>query len=179
MTIPSAGELLQFLISQGEVWVRAEQLRLRPTARMLSPEEIAQVGPFFPADVLRLVRTVELPVIPNPAFYSTLAQLGLSPPIDFQEMSGITFVDTIAFSRVRPPAAGTELRMLFHELVHVVQYRALGTGEFLRRYVTGWAQNGFQYAAIPLERWAYQLDARFAAKGPAFSVEEEVTAQLA
>lgn len=179
MTLPSASELLQFLITQGAVWVRTEQLTLRPTARVLSPTEVAQLIPFFTSEVLHEARVVDLPVIPNPDFYSVLAQLGVPPPIDFRQMSGITFVDTIAFSRARPPTQGAELRMLFHELVHVAQYRALGTDEFLRRYVVGWAQNGCQYDAIPLERSAYELDARFATGGPSFSVEQQVAAQLA
>jgi hypothetical protein len=30
-------------------------------------------------------------------------------------------------------------------LVHVVQYDLLGVDEFMDQYVTGWAQNGFDY----------------------------------
>jgi len=134
---------------------------------------------FFDCDVLNLARIVELHAIPNPDFYSSLAQMGIPAPIDFREMSGITFIDTIAFSRARPALPGAEMQMLFHELVHVMQYRVLGTDEFIRRYVTGWAENGFRYDAIPLERWAYELDSRFATGGQPFSVARELEAQLA
>jgi hypothetical protein len=49
----------------------------------------------------------------------------------------------------------------------------------MQRYVTGWAQNGFDYHSIPLERMAYDLDGRFsAAPGAPFSVRDEVTRRL-
>lgn len=65
-------------------------------------------------------------------------------------------------------------RLLFHELVHVVQYEKLGLTGFAAKYVTGFLTGGSS-EAIPLERNAYELDARFAA-APAsvFSVENEV-----
>ena len=65
-------------------------------------------------------------------------------------------------------------RLLFHELVQVVQYEKLGLGAFAAKYVTGFLTGG-TYEAIPLERNAYELDARFA-KWPqnAFSVGAEV-----
>jgi hypothetical protein len=58
--------------------------------------------------------------------------------------------------------------------VHVVQYRILGVAAFVRRYVLGWANNGRRYEAIPLERDAYELQARFESNpGRPFSVERE------
>jgi len=65
-------------------------------------------------------------------------------------------------------------RLLFHELVHVVQYEKLGVVEFASKYVKGFLSGG-SYEAIPLEMNAYELDARFAA-APAkgFSVASEV-----
>jgi len=65
-------------------------------------------------------------------------------------------------------------RLLFHELVHVVQYEKLGIVNFAAKYVNGFLSGG-SYEAIPLEMNAYQLDARFAA-APAetFSVSDQV-----
>jgi hypothetical protein len=60
-------------------------------------------------------------------------------------------------------------------MVHVVQYGWLGVAEFTSQYVEGWAQNEFSYAAIPLEREAYELQERFdSAPQDTFSVEEIV-----
>jgi hypothetical protein len=65
-------------------------------------------------------------------------------------------------------------RLLFHELVHVVQYEKLGVPEFARKYVMGFLRGG-SYKAIPLEMNAYELGARFAAAPTkTFSVEAEV-----
>ncbi len=83
-------------------------------------------------------------------------------------MAAVTFVDTIVSDEVFTD------RLLFHELVHVVQYDKLGLGEFSARYVRGFLSGG-RYEAIPLEMNAYQLDARFsAAPMNPFSVEAEV-----
>ena len=87
---------------------------------------------------------------------------------DFAEMRAITFVDTIVSH------GPITTQTLFHELVHVVQYDKLGLTEFAARYVKGFLKCG-SYEGIPLERNAYELDARFG-KAPAsvFSVENEV-----
>ena len=70
-------------------------------------------------------------------------------------MAAITYVDTIV-------SQGTyDTRTLFHELVHVVQYENLGLTEFAARYARGFLTGG-SYEGIPLERSAYELDARFA-----------------
>jgi len=89
-------------------------------------------------------------------------------------MAGITFVDTILISDLYAHDQ-PRISLLFHEMVHVVQYGWLGVSEFTSQYVQGWVQNGFVYAEIPLERDADELQKRFdsAPQNP-FSVEEIV-----
>jgi hypothetical protein len=98
-------------------------------------------------------------------------------PIDFDRNDGITFQDTVLISQARTipdPAA-----LLFHELVHVVQYDVLGVDEFVRQYVRGYAAADFDYFAIPLERAAFECQQRFeAAPHAVFSVRDEVTRRL-
>ncbi len=80
--------------------------------------------------------------------------------------------------RVSRPGAPSGL--LFHELVHVVQYRLLGIGGFIHGYVTGWAAAGFVYEAIPLEREAFDLEQRFEREPQRhFSVRTLVSRRLA
>jgi hypothetical protein len=87
-------------------------------------------------------------------------------------MAAITFVDTVVFHE---PFAN---RVLFHELVHVVQYEKLELMEFAAKYVRGFL-NGGSYEAIPLERNAYELDGRFAAEvTKIFSAAGEVQAWI-
>jgi hypothetical protein len=69
--------------------------------------------------------------------------------------------------------------LLFHELVHVEQYRQLGIPRFSELYVRGFL-NGGSYEAIPLEVNAYTLEGRFE-RNPSrqFSVADEVAKWLA
>ena len=128
--------------------------------------------PFFPASWLDSTRVVVLSGqrVMNPPFYGDLIKMGFDPITlpDFKRMNAITFLDTVVSH-----ASFTE-RLLFHELVHVVQYEKLGLPKFTAKYVRGFLSGG-SYESIPLERNAYELDARFAA-APAkpFSVEAEV-----
>ena len=87
---------------------------------------------------------------------------------DFADMAAITYVDTVVSHE---PFTD---RLLFHELVHVVQYEMLGLAEFDAKYVKGFLSGG-SYPAIPLEMNAYELDTRFAvAPTKPFSVADEV-----
>lgn len=63
--------------------------------------------------------------------------------------------------------------MLFHELVHTVQYRLLGVPAFARRYVKGFLATK-RYRDIPLERCALHLQFQFETKAEPFQVEAEV-----
>ena len=177
MVIPE--EILAFLETQGAKWISKIRLQYRPASRPLTPAEVRAVAPFFEASLLDNVRMAKVPAISNPDFYSFFLEQSLAIPLDFTQMSAITLVDTVVVSGRHAVPPGEELPLLFHELVHVVQYTALGLEEFVRRYVRGWASNGLQYSKIPLEVWAYDLDARFRSGAPAFSVAAEVTKQLA
>ena len=70
--------------------------------------------------------------------------------------------------------------LVFHELVHVVQYEILGgVDEFSRQYVLGYATGGFEYATIPLEAVAYELQQRFeAGTDVPFSVRDQIAARF-
>jgi hypothetical protein len=172
-------DFLAFLEKQGSRWIRGVRAAHRPLGRVLTPSELEAVGPFFDDSLLRTVRIARVRSIANPDFYSFLLAQSIAIPLDFTQMAAITFVDTILVSERQPLPAHEDMPLLFHELVHVVQYNVLGIDEFVRRYVRGWAANGFQYSRIPLERWAYELDARFRAGAAAFSVSGEVERQFA
>jgi hypothetical protein len=142
----------------------------------LAAHQRSAVQPFFPPSALDSTRVVVLAGerVGNPSFYPALQRMGFEPGSlpDFSFMAAITFVDTVVSHE-----PFTE-RLLFHELVHVVQYEKLGLAEFAARYVRGFL-NGGSYEAIPLEMNAYELDARFAGHPTEpFSVEAEVRASI-
>ncbi len=152
---------LAYLIDQGERWVREQRGRHRPEAHALHPQTQAALAPFFGAELLGDARFRSVPVIENPEFYDALIAAGQPVPMDFSTARGITFDDTVLLSDQDGVAQGAPSGLLFHELVHVVQYRLLGIGGFIHSYVTGWAAAGFVYEAIPLEREAFDLQHRF------------------
>jgi hypothetical protein len=68
--------------------------------------------------------------------------------------------------------------LLFHELVHVEQYRQLGITHFAELYVRGFLGGG-RYNGIPLEINAYSLGGRFERSPQTrFSVADEVSAWI-
>ena len=85
-------------------------------------------------------------------------------------MEAITFDDVVVFHDAPTP------QLIFHELVHVTQYRLLGVAEFARLYVIGYLHGG--YEGTPLEKCAYELDGRFIMGGKPFDVEQEVRAWI-
>lgn len=135
----TSSQLLDFLRTEGIAWVQSQRGTLRPLGRPLGTHESQQLASYFDGDHLATVRITQVPSISNPPFYATLAQQGIGIPLDFTVMAGITFIDTVAISRANPLPRDQWLPLLFHELVHVVQYRILGLQEFIRRYITSTA----------------------------------------
>ena len=145
----------------------------------MASDEIAALKPFVPVEVLATVRLASVPVIQNPPFYADLKKVGIEVLLDFRQMTGITFVDTVLISQSAPVAPPEWLPLLFHELVHVLQYQELGLDRFVQVYVLGWAAGGFRYEDIPLERDAYELDAKFrSAPGEPFDARVAVRKRL-
>jgi hypothetical protein len=169
---------IRFLIEQGRTWIAGERAARQPHAQRLSDPLRHRFSPYFGDALLDRVRIQLVPAIPNPPFYAQLAAAGQPVPLDFSQMAGITFIDTILVAQSKMTPAAWE-PLLFHECVHAVQYALLGLDRFVDQYVTGWAMNGRQYERIPLEAEAYQLQAAFTTKPDApFSVEAAVRRRL-
>lgn len=126
---------------------------------------------FFPKSVLGQVR-VARGRASEPLFYSQLKAMGIRNAPAFWQMAGITFVDVVVHVDVLTPS------LLFHELVHAVQYQQLGLKGFAESYVRGFLTGG-SYENIPLEKQAYELEARFSARRAlVFSVEDDVKQRI-
>jgi hypothetical protein len=161
-----------WVVAQVVEYIDRQRREFRQRAEPLSRNQISAIRAFFPASMLDSARILILTGerIGNPPFYGALVQMGFEPAAlpDFAHMAAITFVDTVVSHE-----AFTD-RLLFHELVHVVQYEKLGLEGFANKYVQGFLTGG-SYDAIPLEMNAYDLDARFAeAPTKPFSVADEV-----
>jgi len=174
----TSNDLVRFLVENGRLWIAGRRDSFQATSDPLSPEDRLVLRTHFGHNVLNRARVAWVDEIANPDFYSApeLAEVGI--PLDFRQMSGITFLDTIVLSRSRGGGPARRRPLLFHELVHFVQYRILGLDRFVSEYVEGWARNGRSYEAIPLERMAYEMQDRFERAAGRFSVEQEVVGAL-
>jgi len=165
----SAGQIAQVsdLVAQ---YIAAQREIYSPQAAPLTPAQRAAMAGFFQPQVLDAARVLVLHGVrvENPLFYPMLAAMGFSGLPSFSSMAAITFGDVVVSQM--PFADG----LLFHELVHVEQYRQLGIPRFAELYVRGFLSGG-GYDGIPLEVNAYTLGRRFEADpGHRFSVAEEV-----
>ena len=146
--------------------------RLASIGRLMPSRFAARLQQYFePVDLerVRIVQCDPLP-IPEPPFSGVIRRLGFDYP-GMATAEGITFDHVIALRSWSD-------NLLFHELVHVVQYRLLGVDAFARLYVRGFLLEG-DYHRIPLEACAYELERRFDLGGSPFRVESEVKGWMA
>src|SRR4029077_8360953 len=100
----------------------------------LNQAERAALAPYFSSTLLDLATSTS-GAVDNPTFYEVLRARGITDLIDFRDMLGVTFVDTVVLSPSGQSLLGRErLALLVHELAHVEQYRRLGVEKFARNY---------------------------------------------
>ncbi len=112
-----SGLVAQYIASQREKYVSR--------AVPLSAQQRAALDSFFSSQLLESTRALVLrgERVANPDFYSMLKGLGFKNLPDQSRMGAITFCDVVVSHE--PFYDG----LLFHELVHVEQYRHLGIAE--------------------------------------------------
>jgi hypothetical protein len=155
------------LVSQ---YISTQREKYAPRAFPLSVQQNTAMKGFFSPQLLNGTRLLVLKGerVANPDFYPMLRNLGFNNLPGQSTMAAVTFCDVVvsheAFSN----------GLLFHELVHVEQYRQLGIPRFSELYVGGFL-NGGSYETIPLEVNAYTLGGHFESKPQqVFSVDDEV-----
>ena len=148
-------------------YISRQRNRLSRDARSIPPQLQKDLRGFFSDTVLAETPLIQA-VVPEPALYPMVRWLGVQGLLDMSLIGAITLVDVVAYPE------DIDLSTLFHELVHVVQYRVLGLRPFAKLYVGGFLTEG-DYERIPLERQAYELGARFEREPrKLFDVEEDV-----
>jgi hypothetical protein len=172
MPRPELSEMqIRELASWVATYISEQRTSFHSKAASIEPSHKAALEQFFPANLFDDVRVVRGRAS-EPSFYRQLKGLGITNAPPFSDMAGITFQDVIvhAGQLTRP--------LLFHELVHAVQYRHLGLPGFAQHYVRGFLSGG-SYEQIPLEKQAYELEGRFV-NNPAkqFSVDADVLQRM-
>lgn len=161
---------IQDAIARVAHYLHDQRERFFPRSRPLSKEQRRIAARFFSPALLDAVRIVELTHrrLEKPPFYAEVEARGFSNLPDVTHMASLTFEDILVFQQ--SPAA----RILFHALVHAVQYQMLGLECYTQLFVRGFVRVGSHFL-VPLEAHAFALDSRFTVNGgSAFSVEAEV-----
>lgn len=157
-------------------WLRSRRNSYRRVAVPLRDFEVAAFEPFFDAATLDSVRVARVERLQPWPLERAIRRVGLDGILPSRSVAGIALIDTVVI--VTPSAHEQHvaaLPLLFHELVHVEQFRALGVRGFLRRYIGGWLDAGRRYDEIPLEAQAYELTDRYeSAPATPFSVARAV-----
>jgi hypothetical protein len=149
-----------------ESWIDDLHARHRIESVPASELPYPRLARIFPADPLNATRVARVSTVPFPP----VSAYGLP---EFQAMAdvpmaGITFAD-MYFVDAAHASAGTH----FHELVHVLRWKALRVRPFLLTYALGILQYGYERS--PLEAIAFGLQAEFERGTTVGSITERVT----
>ena len=162
--------MISQLASMVEEYVTSSRKKYAAQAVPLTDAQRTAMQPFFSAGVLDSARFCVLrgTRVSNPPMYAMAKMMGIRNLPDFAAMTAITFVDVIVSHQEFTDT------LLFHELVHVVQYAQMDLKEFAARFVDGFIQGG-SYEEVPLEKMAHALESRFSQNATqVFSVDDEV-----
>lgn len=165
--IPPMGEALVYWLGgvAAGVWVWRTRRRYTPIARPLSDVEIQTFAGCFSRELLASVRiaTVAQIALPGARWARRAVADAPGPPGHDAGPGGIALGNLVVLAS--PHGSPLHVGVLFHELVHVAQYRHLAglwsVRGFLSLYLRQWVEGGRSYAAIGLEQQAYDLQTRF------------------
>ena len=140
-------------------------------AGRVAARDFPRLGAYYSRELLASVAVIPTTRVPVPP----LGRLGVAGFEEFEELdaAGITYRSSFF---VRHGYERDE-SLHFHELVHVVQWQHLGPEGFILAYALGYLAGG-GYRANPLETMAYDLQAEFDRRAPAFDVAPIVVAEL-
>ncbi len=170
----------QELASQASAWIRSERDAQRPLAIPLVASELARFEPYFPREILEDVRVLGVDSMPSPRFLGAIRHRGRQI-LRFDQAIGLALGDTLLLRGAEIPAGSPARRgVLFHELVHAVQYNLLGIEPFVDHYLRSLVEVGYRYPQVVFEHQAFELQHRFITHpNEPFSVAAEVEEMVA
>ncbi len=157
------------MLNQIEQWI--DQTNLDYQEQRVSCSKFSdEFKGFYSLEFLQHSYFLIVDTIPKPDF-PELRQMGLGNFIDM-DVDGITYKDTYYIKQ----HCADNLRLHFHELVHVAQWRKLGAINFIQRYIS--EINTYSYSKAPLEEMAYFWDAHFSKGGDKIDIPRYVSQKL-
>ncbi len=125
---------------------------------------------FYTLEFLEKAYFVIVDIIPKPNF-PELRKMGLGNFIDM-DVQGITYKNTYYLLA----NVATNLRLHFHELVHVAQWTYLGAVPFIEMDILEIHTSG--YGESPLEKMAYGFDEHFSCGGEKIDIPSYVAQKI-
>ena len=157
------------MLNKIEQWI--DQINIDHERQRVSCSRFADTfSGFYPLWFLEQAYFVVVNKIPKPDF-TGLNEIGLKGFIDM-DVDGITYKNTYYILCHKE----SELRLHFHELVHVAQWARLGSANFIKRYVE--EIQTYSYKKAPLEEMAYRLEADFTNSASKIDVPSYVSENL-
>lgn len=149
-----------------EQWMNELLAAYQPSALEIDTHRFNRLPQYLPSQVLQAARFVVVERTPFPP----VSQLGVPEfaAMEAMSMGGITFAQTYFLSTDHATDEGTH----FHELIHTIQWSALGVREFLLTYGLGLAM--FGYERSPLEAIAFAFQGAFERGERIVDVEKSV-----
>jgi hypothetical protein len=163
-------EQFQAVFPRFMAWITAIESAHADQAQPVAAQGFPRLPHYFSRELLGSARVVVVERVPMPP----LTALGLHQFAEFEhaDNSGVTYLDTYFVKRDR----ARDEALHFHELIHVLQWRALGPEGFLAAYASG--LEAFGYRDSPLEVMAYDAEAAFSQAAAIFDAEQLVADQL-
>ena len=151
-------------------WLRATLSAHAGMAQAVASRAFSRLPLYFSKETLGSTKVVLVNSLPIPP----LSKMGLTRFAEFErvDFDGITYLDTVFLKQVH---SKNEV-ILFHELIHVIQWRLLGPDRFLYSYANGLER--FGYRQSPLEVMAYDVERMFATSTNIFDAEKLVAEKL-
>jgi hypothetical protein len=140
------------------------------SAKTVASRGFKRLRLYFTGELLEKTKVVLVNRVPTPP----LSSIGLQRfrELERTDYDGITYLDTIFVKRVW--AHDEELH--FHKLIHVLQWRLLGSERFLALYADGLEK--FGYEDSPLEKMAYHVQNEFSRSKQTFDAQALVVREL-
>jgi len=157
------------MINQIEQWIdKTNEHYLNK--RVSCKKFIQDFDGFYSEEFLRHSYFVVVDEVPKPDM-PELREMGLGSMLDM-EVHAITYKNTYYIQ----PYLAHNLRLHFHELVHVAQWNCLGPAPLIKRYINEFDTYGYEGSA--LEIMAYALDAHFMEGGDKMDIPSYVAKNL-
>jgi len=160
-----------YVLPKAKEWINNTLNYYKPQLKPLNAFGFSRIPEYFSKEALNAAKVVIVDRVPNMPLYS---EWGIVELKDFEnrEYQGENYIDTIFIQ-----SGHLSEHLLFHELVHLIQWRQMGIEKFLIAY--GLEQIKCGYPKGPLEGMAYGFEEAFKQTSQPFQVEDALRPHIA